>query len=160
MHHDCMSVIVSRFANCHWGPCDLLLSSHHNFQHEVRLRHCRAHPQPSLRGQWSLHRERTHPALPSPQRERNGRPRWPRHARSEYHGLSRLHPPDYDRVTPRNGTPLPPSSSSSLLFFLTHGAEDLCVAFLTDRRPTNLQGERRTHRPVFRMVRQVTTGIP
>ena len=26
--------------NCHWGPCDLLLSSHQNFQHEVRLRHC------------------------------------------------------------------------------------------------------------------------
>ena len=25
--------------NCHWGPCDLLLSSHQNFQLEVRLRH-------------------------------------------------------------------------------------------------------------------------
>ena len=26
--------------NCRLGPCDLLLSSHQNSQHEVRLRHC------------------------------------------------------------------------------------------------------------------------
>ena len=26
--------------NCHWEPCDMLLSSHQNFQHEVRLHHC------------------------------------------------------------------------------------------------------------------------
>ena len=26
--------------NCRLGPCDLLLSSHQNVQHEVRLRHC------------------------------------------------------------------------------------------------------------------------
>ena len=26
--------------NCRLGPCDLLLSSHQNLQHEVRLRHC------------------------------------------------------------------------------------------------------------------------
>ena len=26
--------------NCHWGPCDLLLSSHQKFLHDVRLRHC------------------------------------------------------------------------------------------------------------------------
>ena len=26
--------------NCHWGPCDLLLLSHQNFQHEVQLHYC------------------------------------------------------------------------------------------------------------------------
>ena len=26
--------------NCHWGPCDLLLPSHQNFQREIRLLHC------------------------------------------------------------------------------------------------------------------------
>ena len=26
--------------NFHWEPCDLLLTSHQNFQHEVPLRHC------------------------------------------------------------------------------------------------------------------------
>ena len=26
--------------NCHWAPCDMLLSSHQNFQHEVQFHHC------------------------------------------------------------------------------------------------------------------------
>ena len=38
LHHDCVSVIVSRFAIVTEGLCDLLLSCHHKFfQHEVRL---------------------------------------------------------------------------------------------------------------------------
>ena len=39
LHHDCISMIVSRF-NFHWELCDLLLSNHQNFLHEVRLRLC------------------------------------------------------------------------------------------------------------------------
>ena len=32
LHHDCISMIVSRFIhNLHWEFCDLMLSSHHNF---------------------------------------------------------------------------------------------------------------------------------
>ena len=30
--------------NCRLGPCDLLLSSHQNFQHEVQLHHCTVLP--------------------------------------------------------------------------------------------------------------------
>ena len=40
LYHDYVAVIVSRFENCHWGPCDLLLSSHQICRLEVRLRHC------------------------------------------------------------------------------------------------------------------------
>ena len=29
-----------RDSHCHWGPSDLLSSSHQNFQHEVRAHHC------------------------------------------------------------------------------------------------------------------------
>ena len=36
LHHDCVSMIVSRSRNCRLGPCGLLLSSHQNFLHEVR----------------------------------------------------------------------------------------------------------------------------
>ena len=39
LHHDCVSVFFE-IRNCRSGPCDLLLSSHQIFQHEVRLRHC------------------------------------------------------------------------------------------------------------------------
>ena len=33
--HDCFEI-----HNFHWGPCDLLLSSHQNFQHEIWFHHC------------------------------------------------------------------------------------------------------------------------
>ena len=40
LHHDCISMIGSRFTSFTKNFCDLLLSSLQKFQHEVQLRHC------------------------------------------------------------------------------------------------------------------------
>ena len=40
LHHDCKSMIVSRFTSFTENFCDLLWSDHRDFLHEVRLRQC------------------------------------------------------------------------------------------------------------------------